>query len=347
MVVGRLIRLTSKNVFTNLAAEERLFQRTSGRSLLFYVNSECAVLGRTQNPFKEVDVAYAAEHRIPIARRRSGGGTVVHDEGNLNFCFMRPREEHEPLSNARLIASVLREEFGIIAQVNDRADILVDGKKVSGAAYRLSGSRAYHHGTLLINANLDRLRRLLKSPLKDGIKALGAQSVPSPVTNLCDHYDGDINTNLVIDAIAERFSRTNANVQSLSVAHVERDYGGMQAERGELCSHAWTYGKIPRFSYEYQIGDMSVKFEIAKGAGISDIVVKSVNGVTDEQGLARLEKKLKKHIIGMPFDGPFIARSLSKADLSKSMGKVIAALHDDIPGQFWRYDAEAMSKIYN
>lgn len=356
MTVGRLLRLTSNNVFTNLAAEERLFQRFSNKSLLFYVNAECAVLGRTQNPFKEVDVAYAAANGIPIARRRSGGGTVVHDEGNLNFCFVRPREEHDPLLNAKLVASVLREEFGIKAAVNKRADILVDGMKVSGAAYRISRDRAYHHGTLLINSNLDRLRRLLKSPLSDGLSAMGAPSIPSPVTNLCDHYSGAIDAATVVDAIAERFARTNAFVSPLSPAQVERDYGGMQSERGELCSHGWVYGKIPRFSYDYRVGDASVRIEVAKGAIVSGVSVNAANDnprTHQDQGLASF---LTDCLGGQPFDGKILARQVREGAGAQegslpidkqTQEKLASALQADIPGQFWREEGELPSQAYN
>ena len=161
--MGSAFRFSSTDVFTNLASEERMFQEGPLNAILFYVNRNAVVLGRTQNPFREVDVAYARDKRFSIARRRSGGGCVIHDTGNLNFCFIRPREEHDAYNNARLVASVLNDDFDIDATVNKRADIVVDGKKVSGAAYRISKDRAYHHGTLLVNSNLDILRRVLKS----------------------------------------------------------------------------------------------------------------------------------------------------------------------------------------
>eukprot|EP00177_Eucheuma_denticulatum_P001007 GFKZ01001834.1.p1 GENE.GFKZ01001834.1~~GFKZ01001834.1.p1 ORF type:complete len:365 (+),score=45.36 GFKZ01001834.1:820-1914(+) len=358
--IGRLLRFSSRNVFTNLAAEERLFQRAENKSLMFYVNSDAVVLGRTQNPFKEVDVAYAAAHNIPIARRRSGGGTVVHDEGNLNFCFVRSREEHEPLSNAKLVASVLREAFGIRAVVNERADILVDGKKVSGAAYRISKGRAYHHGTLLIHSNLPRLRRLLKSPLSDGLVALGTKSVPSPVTNLNGHYSGTLHTRDVIDAIADRFSRTNAHVIPITPADVERDYGGMQAERGELCSHAWVYGKTPRFSYDYRVDDHVFKFEIDKGTVVSTVSVQSQDNSPQTPAQVSMGAMLAEVLSGQLFDGTLLAARVrsaaknrvwgngSESQLSRDIHETLAQrLQTDIPEQYWREDSEPSTETYN
>lgn len=354
MSVGKLFRLTSKNIFTNLAAEERLFQRTANKSLLFYVNSDSVVLGRTQNPFKEVDVRYAAANSIPIARRRSGGGTVVHDEGNLNFCFVRPREEHEPLSNARLVASVLREDFGIKAVVNDRADILVEGMKVSGAAYRLSRNRAYHHGTLLIHSDLERLKRVLQSPLSEKLTATGTKSIRSPVTNLSDHCSGGIDTGAVVDAIADRFSRTNAFVTLLSADQVERQYGGMQAERGELCSHGWVYGKIPRFSFDYGVGGHEISIAIGKGAIVSEVSVKGAGSNDDDRRSLELASFLTDCVANQPFDGKHLARRIRDSALPQYAGidgemkeSLARNVQKEIPCQFWRDEGEIPFQAYS
>lgn len=349
-MVGRILRFTSTNIFTNLAAEERLFNRSSGRSLLFYVNSECAVLGRTQNPFNEVDVAYAAKNAIPIARRRSGGGTVVHDEGNLNFCFIRPKDEHNPLSGAKLVAGVLKDEFGINAVVNNRADILVEGKKVSGAAYRISRDRSYHHGTLLINSDLSRLRRLLKSPLKHGLTALGTASLPSSVTNLNNHYSGDLPVDAVVEAITERFSRSNANVSPLTPANVEKTFGGLQSERGEICSQAWVYGRTPRYSFNCTICNTPISFEVGKGAIVSGVSVPRVDEerVTEQDDIGSF---LMQCCEGKSFDGKLLANAVreEKSHIidSNLKAKVALAIEETIPVQYWREDVELPNHAYN
>ena len=223
-------------------------------------------------------MAYANARSIPISRRRSGGGTVVHDDGNLNFCFMRPRSEHDPLQNAALVAKVLNNEFGIRASVNQRADILVGGNKVSGAAYRISRNRAYHHGTLLIDSDLERLRRLLKSPMRERLQASGTKSVPASVANLQTFYAGELRAADVMQAIGEYYlqtlQRNVTRVQPVSSSQVELDCGGMQAERGELCSHEWVYGKTPRFMFDLaRYNGPVLRFHLAKGAVVDRITV--------------------------------------------------------------------------
>jgi lipoyltransferase/lipoate-protein ligase len=261
MSYPRVFHLLSNNVFKNLAAEEAIFNALprGTSNLLFYVNAPAVVIGRTQNPFNEVDISAAESQSVPIARRRSGGGTVVHDEGNLNFSFMGPRATHDPKKNAQLIVRVLRERFNLCVNTTDRGDIFFNGLKVSGAAYRITSDRAYHHGTLLVHSDLPRLRNLLHSPLRETLCVSGAASVRSPVANLADAAQG-IDIPSIKSAIAEEYlasfdtgeehrSSHTDEVESLTAESVRRIYPSATAEHCELSSESWVYGQIPRFSF--------------------------------------------------------------------------------------------------
>ena len=46
--------------------------------LLIYRDEPCVVIGRNQNPWKEVNFPALRRANIPFIRRRSGGGTVYH-----------------------------------------------------------------------------------------------------------------------------------------------------------------------------------------------------------------------------------------------------------------------------
>lgn len=251
----RVIRLLSRDVYSNLAAEECLFQcaPSGSRTLLFYVNGPSVVVGRTQNPFFELDLDFAASTNTAVSRRRSGGGTVVHDDGNLNFCFMSPREHHDPAFNSSMIVDTLRETFGLSSWISKRGDIMVHDKKVSGAAFRITRDRAYHHGTLLVNSNLAKLRRLLQSPQAANMAVTGASSVPSPVMNLADVISIDIPE--VINAISENFIATyndtvpNNCIEELPNENIGDSVSCFDRERKELSSEQWIYGQSPRFSF--------------------------------------------------------------------------------------------------
>lgn len=78
-----IVTSTTKNPYLNQAIEYYLLTELQGyESILFlWINTPCAFIGRNQNPWKELDLKFMDEHKIPLLRRKSGGGTVYHDEG--------------------------------------------------------------------------------------------------------------------------------------------------------------------------------------------------------------------------------------------------------------------------
>ncbi|KAI0562207.1 Lipoyltransferase/lipoate-protein ligase [Gracilaria domingensis] len=297
MNATRVMLLRSRNAFSNLAAEELLLQASKKQTLLFYINAPCVILGRTQNAFKEADISYAKNEQVSIMRRRSGGGTVVHDEGNVNFCWMTARDEYSPHKAATMIAEVLQSEFGISsAAVNERADILVEGMKVSGAAYRITGKRAYHHGTLLVDSDLARLSRVLRSPLRGELHASGTQSVRSKVTNISMHQN--MTAGQLMNAVATRFAG-NANIDEVK----PHDLEDFHKERNELSSHAWVYGQTPRFRYEVQVdSDTHLTLHARKGGIVENVVVKTL--------IDDVEHDLRHAVVGCAFDGAVLAHGI-------------------------------------
>jgi lipoate-protein ligase A len=81
------------NPFLNLAFEDFLFRNVNQKHIIFlYKNEKCIVLGRNQNPWKEINFKKTVSNNVRLVRRNSGGGTVYHDLGNSNYCHIMPRE---------------------------------------------------------------------------------------------------------------------------------------------------------------------------------------------------------------------------------------------------------------
>jgi lipoate-protein ligase A len=250
----------STNPFLNLSLEHHLFTSLppSSRTLLLYINTPSLILGRNQNPWLETHhPLFLRSPGIQLLRRRSGGGTVFHDEGNVNYSVTVPTSEFDRDTHALLIARALRKLGVPGAAVNKRHDIVVlptpsreekvedpeGSRKVSGSAYKLTRMRSYHHGTMLLSTNLDRVRGLLKSPAKALIEARGVASVPSPVTNI------GVDTEDFIKAAVSEFAALYgeagvAEVTEEEAATLESVQKGVQ----ELRSPEWVYGQTPRFS---------------------------------------------------------------------------------------------------
>lgn len=218
----------SSNPYLNLSIEDHILRKSPPDStiLFLYVNRPCVVIGRNQNPWSEVNLGIlnaangANELKdteppgigaVDIVRRRSGGGTVFHDEGNLNWSITCPRTEFTRDKHAEMVVRALRKQGIERARVNERHDIVLDQGhekcpsdpedthrtpytvdegipkplKVSGSAYKLTRQRALHHATTLLESpNLHIISQYLRSPAKHNIEAKGVESVSSPVSNI-------------------------------------------------------------------------------------------------------------------------------------------------------------------
>lgn len=218
------------NPYTNLAIEDYIYNQMplaaegNANRLMFYVNSPCVVIGKNQNPWNEVNLPLLNNLRIPLVRRRSGGGTVVHDLGNVNYSFMTTKDNFDRHTFANLVARAVN---GIAdpekrIMVTERGDIVSekDNLKVSGSAYKLSKGRSYHHGTMLLNLNLDVLRQLLhRDVAKVGVVKSQAAiaSVRSPVTNL------NIPNEEFIEAVTNEFKESYGTVREREETGLSQD----------------------------------------------------------------------------------------------------------------------------
>jgi lipoate-protein ligase A len=257
--ISDLLISESQDPYFNLAYEYELLNRASleGRHFLFfYRNRPCVVLGRFQNPWREVNFEKLPVG-IEIVRRHSGGGTVYHDEGNWNFSIIRPGVVIDEKTNLDILVQALA-HFSFTIKINDRYDLTFDQKKVSGSAFRRVKGATLHHGTLLINAKLDALRGSLGQMSGLEIEGKGVLSVSSSVINL-GQYNSSLNWDSFIDQLENQLavSRTYWGKDSLS-AFVKK-------KAQELKSWEWRWGQGPKCMIEVSQGDQSISLSLEKG----------------------------------------------------------------------------------
>jgi lipoate-protein ligase A len=177
--------LSSHDPFFCLALEEVLLKDSTEEFLLLYINDPCVVIGKHQAPHRETDTRFVTKFRIPVIRRISGGGTVYHDGGNLNFSFIVNAEEGKQIDFRKHTQPVIRflASLGVDAKFEGKNDLKVDGYKISGNAEHVHRKRVLHHGTLLFDASLEKLTGSIRKDYSS-YTTRAVQSNPSRVVNL-------------------------------------------------------------------------------------------------------------------------------------------------------------------
>lgn len=257
----------------NLAVDEFLLRNVGEDDIIFhiYVNADCVVIGRNQNPWRECDLAAMEEDGVKLVRRISGGGAVFHDLGNVNFSFIAHKKNyHVPRQMDVIIRTV--QALGIPAEFSGRNDILVQGKKFSGNAFCEIREGRQHHGTLLVNSDLSRLPKYLRVSDKK-IRAKGVASVQARVCNLSDFAPG-LNADRVKQALCASFAEEYGDYNFLELSG---EAGGEIRELyAKQSSWQWRLGRTPRFDLlledRFSWGEVQLHLEV-KGGVITGVEV--------------------------------------------------------------------------
>lgn len=219
----------SLNPAFNLAAEEYLFLHSTENVIFLYVNNSCVVLGSNQVLRNELNQEFCRTENIPVLRRMSGGGTVFHDTGNLNYSFITQGNGRPADMTGAFLQPVVAalSEMGIEATIGRRKDLWLDGKyKISGTASHISRGRELHHGTLLFDADLQKLQKALAADKPDH-NLRGTASVPSPVMNIREYMrrNGmpDMNSAEFVTAFTSALALQTGTIPQVLVSQSEID----------------------------------------------------------------------------------------------------------------------------
>lgn len=183
------------------------------------------IFGRNQDMQAEVNIPWCEAHRVEMYRRKSGGGCVYSDEGNLMVSCIVSEHDAQKAFQAYLerLAGALR-DFGLPAVTTSHNDILVNGLKVSGNACFAAKNATILHGTLLWKSNMDNLSQAI-TPSQEKLAKHAVQSVRQRVGNLYDMgvEDLDVLKKHLISSFCEG-EYTLAQEEMSAVREIEADY---------------------------------------------------------------------------------------------------------------------------
>lgn len=258
-----------KNIFFHLAAEEYLLKSREEDFVLIWHSEKAVVIGKHQNAMAEINYTFVRENNIPVARRLSGGGTVYHGPGNLNFTFITTAEKGKMVDFGRYLAPV--KEFlntmDIQVETGKKNDLLIHGLKISGNAEHVFKNRVLHHGTLLYDADLNVLGESIRV-VPDKYIDNAVQSNRANVVNIRPFLKDDLST----DAFAERLFKFL--LQKFESAEEYEFTPEDNKNINKLCEEKyitweWNFGYSPSFGMrkEFSIGNEKglLKLRVVKG----------------------------------------------------------------------------------
>ena len=317
----RLFSGMGHDPYFNLAVEERLLRTVGEEECVLYLwqNQNTVVIGCNQNAWKECRVSLLEREGGRLARRLSGGGAVFHDLGNLNFTFLVSERNYDLDRQLSVIETACR-ALGIDARRSGRNDILADGRKFSGNAFYHSGGKAYHHGTLLVDTDGERLARYL-SPSKAKLEAKGVDSVRSRVVNLIELVPG-----LTAEKLAGRMEAAFASVYGLPVESMgpeELDGAEVERLRARNASRDWLFGKPLPLSFaceeRFSWGEASLHLQVEAG------VIARARLFTDAMDVG-LSEQTERALAGSPFEVEEMCRRLTEALPDRAAAEDLAAM---------------------
>jgi len=169
-----------------LSAEEVLAQRIAEPTWFFWTVDPTVIFGRHQVMADEVNMDYCLAHGVQMYRRKSGGGCVYSDRGNLMLSYITPDTHSEQVFQDYLdrVAHALS-LLGLPAVKSCHNDILMGDRKVSGNACYALPTGTIVHGTMLYSVDFDALQQAI-TPSREKLEKHGVQSVRQRVINLCE-----------------------------------------------------------------------------------------------------------------------------------------------------------------
>lgn len=266
----------------NLAFEEYLLKNSKEDFVLLYRNNSSLIVGKHQNAMAEVNYLHAIEHKIPIYRRISGGGTVYHDLGNLNFSFILNAPGNNKVDFKKYTRPIIDFllSLNLPATLGSRNEILLDGKKISGNAEHVHRDRVLHHGTLLFDSDLEALNSFLQVDIL-AYKDKSSKSVRSQVVNIKDYtaslsildFTSQLSFFLGDFFGAEKTKITQHDEEAIEVLVLEK-----------YQSREWNFGYNPSYAFEKrkQIDGQNVFVKIVVEKGIIQSLSISGDNLSEE-----------------------------------------------------------------
>lgn len=173
-----------------LAMEEWVARRLDEPECFFmWQVAPTVIFGRNQVMENEVNVDYCHEKGILMFRRKSGGGCVYADKGNVMLSYVCDGDNVGFTFNKfiNMLLLVLR-RMGVEATSTSHNDVMIGERKVSGTAFYHLPGRNIVHSTFLYDTDMENMLHAI-TPSREKLQRKGVESVRQRITLLKDYTD--------------------------------------------------------------------------------------------------------------------------------------------------------------
>jgi len=295
--------VTSRGLPFYLAMEEYVARELALEDDAFFMwqVEPTVIFGRNQLAQNEVNIDYCRQHGIATYRRKSGGGCVYADMGNVMLSYIT-HEQGVNFTYGRYVSLVLGalHQLGIKATATGRNDIMVDGRKVSGNAFYRLPERSIVHGTLLYDTNVQHMSATL-TPSQEKLSSKGVKSVRQRIGLLKDY------TSMSLEMLMEMLRQQLCAEREWRLT--TDDVACIEILEQEYLSPDFIWGHDPAYSLVKRrridgVGLMEARLTLKNG------LIKALDLVGDYFLTGDLDGALIAPLIGLPLTPDALAEAL-------------------------------------
>ena len=293
----------------NHALEEYLIKNLKRELFMIWQNDNTVLLGRNQNPYKEVNWDYMNETQAKLVRRPSGGGCIYTDKNIVQYTIITKKEEDSLRKFTEPVVNYLNEK-GVKAEFTGRNDIIVDGRKISGNAQYKDRELMIHHGSIIYqDSSIDIGKLLTPAKLKLAKKSL--TSVKSRITSLKSMMNMDIA--MFIEEL-KNYIKNYYHINENYVLSADELEKVEEIRKNKYANDEWTYGRYGKFDKVHSF---------MNDACVMDIYLKEKNNVIEDIRIdgdyfgEKAKEELENIFVGVKLEKNDLLGALSGIDMSE------------------------------
>lgn len=293
----------------NHALEEYLIKNLKRELFMIWQNDNTVLLGRNQNPYKEVNWDYMKETQAKLVRRPSGGGCIYTDKNIVQYTIITKKEEDSLRKFTEPVVNYLNEK-GVKAEFTGRNDIIVDGRKISGNAQYKDRELMIHHGSIIYqDSSIDIGKLLTPAKLKLAKKSL--TSVKSRITSLKSMMNMDIA--MFIEEL-KNYIKNYYHIDENYVLSADELEKVEEIRKNKYACDEWTYGRYGKFDKVHSF---------MNDACVMDIYLKEKNNLIEDIRIdgdyfgEKAKEDLENIFVGVKLEKDDLLGALSGIDMSE------------------------------